>query len=71
MGASANSGDQGCRDRRPFRGTNARERIAIAKAVLAEIGAHAQALATTHDVELQRLLGEKFVSSRVRVMIFP
>jgi DNA mismatch repair ATPase MutS len=45
----------------PFRGTNTLERIAIAKAVLAEIGAHAQALVTTHDVELQRLLGDRFV----------
>jgi DNA mismatch repair ATPase MutS len=45
----------------PFRGTNTQERIAIAKAVLAEIGEHAQVLVTTHDVELQRLLGERFV----------
>lgn len=45
----------------PFRGTNTRERIAIARAVLAEIGAHAQVLATTHDVELQQLLGDRFV----------
>jgi len=45
----------------PFRGTNTLERIAIATAVLAQIGANAQALVTTHDVELQRLLGEKFV----------
>jgi MutS-like protein len=44
----------------PFRGTNTLERIAIAKAVLAEIGATAQVLVTTHDVELQRLLGERF-----------
>ena len=45
----------------PFRGTNTLERIAIATAVLAEIGGNAQALVTTHDVELQRLLGDKFV----------
>jgi ABC-type hemin transport system ATPase subunit len=45
----------------PFRGTNTRERIAIARAVLAEIGAHAQVLATTHDVELQQLLGDRFM----------
>jgi hypothetical protein len=45
----------------PFRGTNTLERIAIAKAVLAEIGEHAQALVTTHDVELQKLLGDQFV----------
>ncbi len=36
------------------------ERIAIAKAVLRSIGTHAQLLVTTHDVELQHLLGEKF-----------
>jgi hypothetical protein len=44
----------------PFSGTNTVERIAIAKAVLRAIGAHAQLLVTTHDVELQHLLGEKF-----------
>jgi DNA mismatch repair ATPase MutS len=45
----------------PFSGTNTVERIAIARAVLAEIGASCQVLVTTHDVELQRLLGERFV----------
>jgi DNA mismatch repair ATPase MutS len=44
----------------PFSGTNTVERIAIAKAVLRAIGANAQLLVTTHDVELQHLLGEKF-----------
>jgi DNA mismatch repair ATPase MutS len=44
----------------PFSGTNTVERIAIAKAVLRAIGRHAQLLVTTHDVELQHLLGEKF-----------
>lgn len=44
----------------PFSGTNPVERIALAKAVLGAIGRHAQALVTTHDVELQHLLGERF-----------
>jgi hypothetical protein len=44
----------------PFSGTNTVERIAIAKAVLKAIARSAQALVTTHDVELQLLLGEKF-----------
>ncbi len=44
----------------PFSGTNTVERIAIMKAVLRAIGANAQLLVTTHDVELQYLLGEKF-----------
>jgi MutS domain V len=44
----------------PFSGTNTVERIAIAKAVLRAIGTSAQSLVTTHDVELQHLLGEKF-----------
>ncbi|HEV2703581.1 MAG TPA: hypothetical protein VGV09_18290 [Steroidobacteraceae bacterium] len=44
----------------PFSGTNTVERVAVAKAVLRAIGLHAQALVTTHDVELQHLLGEKF-----------
>jgi len=44
----------------PFSGTNTVERIAIAKAVLRAIGTSAQTLVTTHDVELQHLLGEKF-----------
>jgi DNA mismatch repair ATPase MutS len=44
----------------PFSGTNTVERIAIAKAVLGAIGAKAQVLVTTHDVELQHLLGRDF-----------
>jgi predicted ATPase len=44
----------------PFSGTNTVERIAVAKAVLRAIGANSQALVTTHDVELQHLLGSKF-----------
>ncbi len=44
----------------PFSGTNTVERIAIAKAVLRAIGADAQVLVTTHDVELQHLLGVQF-----------
>jgi predicted ATPase len=44
----------------PFSGTNTIERIAVAKAVLGAIGARAQLLVTTHDVELQHLLGRNF-----------
>jgi DNA mismatch repair ATPase MutS len=44
----------------PYSGTNTVERIAVARAVLGAIGARAQALVTTHDVELQHLLGENF-----------
>ncbi len=44
----------------PFSGTNTVERIAVAKAVLDAISAHAQILATTHDIELQHLLGDAF-----------
>jgi MutS domain V len=44
----------------PFSGTNTVERIAVAKAVLRAIGANAQVLVTTHDVELQHLLGVQF-----------
>jgi hypothetical protein len=45
-----------------FRGTNTPERIAAGKAVLESIGAHAQVLVTTHDVELQHLLGPTFLT---------
>jgi DNA mismatch repair ATPase MutS len=45
-----------------FRGTNTAERIAAGKAVLESLDAHAQVLATTHDVELQRLLGANFLT---------
>jgi hypothetical protein len=44
----------------PFSGTNTVERIAVAKAVLRAISANAQLLVTTHDVELQHLLGDQF-----------
>ncbi len=44
----------------PFSGTNTVERVAVAKAVLRAIATNAQCLVTTHDVELQHLLGEKF-----------
>jgi DNA mismatch repair ATPase MutS len=45
-----------------FRGTNTPERVAAGKAVLESLGAHAQVLVTTHDVELQHLLGSSFLS---------
>ncbi|MGH8218929.1 MAG: MutS-related protein [Steroidobacteraceae bacterium] len=44
----------------PFRGTNTLERIAVTKAVLDALSADAQVLATTHDVELQQLLTDRF-----------
>jgi len=44
----------------PFSGTNTIERIAVVKAVLDAMSAHAQVLATTHDVELQHMLRERF-----------
>jgi hypothetical protein len=44
----------------PFSGTNTVERVAVAKAVLRAISQSAQTLVTTHDVELQHLLGENF-----------
>jgi hypothetical protein len=44
----------------PFRGTNTPERIAVAKAVLDALSSGAQVLATTHDVELQPLLADRF-----------
>jgi hypothetical protein len=43
-----------------FRGTNTPERVAAGKAVLESLGAHAQVLVTTHDIELQHLLGPTF-----------
>jgi DNA mismatch repair ATPase MutS len=43
-----------------FSGTNTVERIAAARAVLKSISSNAQVLVTTHDVELQALLGERF-----------
>lgn len=44
----------------PFNGTNTVERIAVTKAVLDAISVHAHVLATTHDVELQHLLADRF-----------
>jgi DNA mismatch repair ATPase MutS len=43
-----------------FSGTNTVERIAAARAVLQSISTKAQMLVTTHDVELQALLGQRF-----------
>ncbi len=43
-----------------FSGTNTAERMAIAQAVLEQLGADAQVLVTTHDVELQALLGDRY-----------
>jgi len=44
----------------PFSGTNTVERVAIAKAVLQALGERALVLVTTHDVELQALLGARY-----------
>ncbi|MFC5441079.1 MutS-related protein [Rhodanobacter ginsenosidimutans] len=43
-----------------FSGTNTVERIAIARAVLEQLGADAQVLVTTHDVELQQHLSDHY-----------
>jgi MutS domain V len=45
-----------------FHGTNTLERVAAGKAVLDSLGAHAQVLVTTHDIELQQLLGPRFLT---------
>jgi len=45
-----------------FQGTNTVERIAAGKAVLESLGANAQVLVTTHDIELQALLGPSFLT---------
>jgi hypothetical protein len=45
-----------------FRGTNTPERVAAGKAVLESLGAHSQVLVTTHDIELQHLLGASFLT---------
>ncbi len=45
-----------------FRGTNTVERVAAGKAVLESLGVNAQVLVTTHDVELQSLLGSSFLT---------
>jgi hypothetical protein len=44
----------------PFSGTNTIERIAVARAVLEALEARAIVLVTTHDVELQSLLGGRY-----------
>lgn len=44
----------------PFSGTNTVERVAIARAVLAALGEHSLVLVTTHDVELQAMLRERY-----------
>lgn len=50
----------------PFSGTNTAERIAAANAVLAALAERGTVLATTHDVELQGLLGERFQAYHFR-----
>jgi MutS domain V len=50
----------------PFSGTNTAERIAAAKAVLTALAKRATVLATTHDVELQGLLGDRFEAYHFR-----
>jgi DNA mismatch repair ATPase MutS len=45
-----------------FRGTNTPERVAAGKAVLECLGANAQVLVTTHDIELQHLLEPGFLT---------
>ena len=44
----------------PFSGTNTVERIAVARAVLEALESRAIVLVTTHDVELQAMLGEHY-----------
>jgi hypothetical protein len=44
----------------PFSGTNTVERIAAARSVLSALSRHSIVLATTHDVELQELLKDRF-----------
>jgi hypothetical protein len=44
----------------PFSGTNTIERIAVARAVLEALEARAIVLVTTHDVELQAMLGDRY-----------
>src|SRR6185312_408876 len=43
----------------PFSGTNTVERIAVARAVLEALESRAIVLVTTHDVELQAMLGDR------------
>ena len=44
----------------PFSGTNTIERIAVARAVLEVLETRATVLVTTHDVELQAMLGSRY-----------
>jgi hypothetical protein len=44
----------------PFSGTNTVERIAVARAVLEALETRAIVLVTTHDVELQAMLGDRY-----------
>lgn len=44
----------------PFSGTNTVERIAVARAVLESLSIHAIVLVTTHDVELEAFLGDRY-----------
>ena len=44
----------------PFSGTNTIERIAVARAVLEALETRAIVLVTTHDVELQTMLGDRY-----------
>lgn len=44
----------------PFSGTNTVERVAIARAVLQALGDRSLALVTTHDVELQAMLQDRY-----------
>ncbi|HVX04778.1 MAG TPA: hypothetical protein VHA71_06615 [Rhodanobacteraceae bacterium] len=44
----------------PFSGTNTVERIAVARAALEALESRAIVLVTTHDVELQALLGDRY-----------
>ncbi|MDE2054896.1 MAG: hypothetical protein KGI62_09450, partial [Xanthomonadaceae bacterium] len=44
----------------PFSGTNTVERIAVARAVLEALEPRAIVLVTTHDIELQAMLGGRY-----------
>ncbi|MGH8113574.1 MAG: MutS-related protein, partial [Rhodanobacteraceae bacterium] len=61
------------RDRHPilvidelFRGTNTRERVALARAVLEYLARRALVLVTTHDIELQPLLAGQYMPLHFR-----
>ncbi len=43
-----------------FRGTNTTERLASSTAVLKYLGERSMVLVTTHDIELENMLGEKY-----------